>query len=778
MAANTLETKATFEAEHLKTAKKQNNILPDSRLEIINESTIEMNFVLKELKVSVLTEKDAHYLVEFLLSPYKFYQNIDLSLCNKNVIYQIIDAVLSREDSEHGILCSFTKMRLYQHSFPESQFLASLNELFEPQTVIDSNALCKIFNELKKQIEKNFQKGMSQVFSKSLFDECSKLMERSIFLNINPALVIAQLTFVAMVLYRKHGPFDDKINDEQYKLWEQLLIDCFTITDKEIRYLALRLFRQELYNNNSHYFRCLANSKKRFYVAALALSVFSGNKPQLINQFSSLSLYRQGTYNRIFVESLIRLALHTHISSQSKLRLIEHIVQTTNNNEDRTVHYKAWTLLLMLIKSKLSSQIEEYLNESPDEHLLENLFWKLFSHTLKLSQDCRKLYQQHFNHPMHHLFFCYRQNVIQHGLEGTSGRDQQNKFDHFLIAVIQKGPEEFRNIRYDESISPHLHSLFHGEAGRLIKSMWLKHVEPIILQNGILNNCTIHCSDTYWDLFTWAIGINCLEPMWGKLYTAAHLLNGQHKVVLLKDPSGIVIGGYLFHLLLTNPHEPKPILAVGKAYIRDGYNLHQKREIQDTLDTMSRKVAEMMNLPLVAILTCNEDKEMHRKIAAEENSAGIFTQEGYVGGATDPGLDYDWYPHASRQTVAGNTRVIFEYQRLFSPSTKLTEDLKSTQEYSELTASAGVKDTQTVTNPNAGYNLELTVASRFNDCITELTREFTDINTDRFSAVSSLPSALVLTQSDSSTNNATESDAPTIKPPTLPFSNLNVRAFY
>jgi len=169
------------------------------------------------------------------------------------------------------------------------------------------------------------------------------------------------------------------------------------------------------------------------------------------------------------------------------------------------------------------------------------------------------------------------------------------------------------------------------------------------------------------DLLTWGIGINCLDPELGCYKLLAHLLDGQHRLQLMRNVEGKIIAGRFIHLLLSDIENPKPVLAVGKTYFLGSTALEIKQKIQQIFDTRAEQIAHKMQIPLYAILTTEADKDMHRIHPLEENAKGIFNTLGFTKMAhIAGGMDYDFYPIESLKQIKDIT-VIYAYQTLYNP---------------------------------------------------------------------------------------------------------------
>jgi hypothetical protein len=387
-------------------------------------------------------------------------------------------------------------------------------------------------------------------------------------------------------------------------------------------------------------------------------------KPEIVVFFNN-ALYREGVYNRIVIDVLLKLIESKEISHLNKVFLVLHCQKILKNKpEDKKSHYKIWSLLYSLLCSKLNKDIENFLNSPANikDDMLTTLYWKFLQNVVGLSEADKKSYYENFNHENHHLILAFRQNLDD---DDDDEKILALHFDKFIKAVTREGNAGFRKLRYDEIENSHLHSLFSIKQNSefdlksttersALKSLWSESDIKLTFTRNQFKSHQLICTDNYWDMMTWGFGINCLDPTNGEYKLLLLLLYGQHRLMILRDEKERVVAGCMLHLLLHNIHNPTPCLALGALYHRDRWQEQKeatevKAMIRNLFERLGATVGLRLGIPCYAFYDRVQDPQ--NKISSNDcypdrikAGLGIFIKQGPIANlGYTAGLDGDFY---------------------------------------------------------------------------------------------------------------------------------------
>lgn len=183
----------------------------------------------------------------------------------------------------------------------------------------------------------------------------------------------------------------------------------------------------------------------------------------------------------------------------------------------------------------------------------------------------------------------------------TSNYTQEDKIkclqalDSFIRSVLTN---TFHSSRYQQETSPHLTKVFEGR--ETLAEAW-KEGEKQNIEDGRYAGCTIVDSDDPFDLLlSGEVSGSCQavdrDPDHSKSLLGT-ILNGENRLLVLKDQTGKIIGRQIFRLLW-EPVQQKPVLFLERFYPRDDVEL--QREIAPKLLNFAIQRAGRLHLPLLS----------------------------------------------------------------------------------------------------------------------------------------------------------------------------------
>lgn len=469
-------------------------------------------------------------------------------------------------------------------------------------------------------------------------------------------------------------------NEQDERLLKNVLREIVEISDEDLQFDVLKILGKAiLYDRQTVLMFLEKLDKKRYYILSLSLySVFvEGNcvtatlEDGRINEIDRESkegveifkissllgerFYREGVYNRAATNGLVALS-KARLQIKFKIKLLMQCYLSLYKQPDKYKHRKIWDLLRTIIVSDLSPIIENFLRRQDNTPFtFQKLYGLLFSEAFKLSPESQALYFARFNHPEHHLLLGYRQTMLE---------ENQPIFEHLVKTVLDFGETGYRALRYENLENPHLLKVFSEEStGEYLQHVWSESSNFEVINTGKFAGCTVHDTDDIFKILTWGCGLNCLEPLHGKIYLLPHLCDGQNRLLLLLDKNNQVIAGCLFHLLLRGPENPKTVLVLSPIYIQDHY-LNQLDLAREHLDIIARKRAAKMGLHLFAF----EGGKCPNRTNAKNlvMSEGIFSLKGFIKAGFCNGIDELSSP--INRAVRDGFQYYHNYQELYSPS--------------------------------------------------------------------------------------------------------------
>lgn len=456
-------------------------------------------------------------------------------------------------------------------------------------------------------------------------------------------------------------------NKDEIIILRHALRDIIELSDENLLFTLLKYFGNLLCNHKESFLKSLEKmNKQRCFGFATVLQVIFDNskksnvddkeRAELANIRSILcnKLYREGVYHRSALLALVTLT-KSNLNFGAKCKLLDQCHLSLNKQSNKAEHLKIWDMLRTLLLCNLKDAIEIFLSARAEKSFsFQELYWILFKETFKLKNEDESQYRQRFDHMHHHLLLGYRQNALE---------DIRPFFDRFIKAVLNEGDTGYQTLRYNNIDNPHLTTVFTGGSGNFLETLWCENPPVEKLEGGVLDGCHLRNTDNYWTLLTWGIGLNCLEPLEGKIYLIYHMLDGQNRLLLLTDKNNRPIAGCIFHLLFRGIDNPRPVLVLSPIYILI-HHLKHVDAIRQALDNLATKTAVRMGLPLFAFHGGKvPDRAEARKL---ENSEPIYAMQGYVKGGFRTGIDELSSPINKRE-VNGALHY-HNYQELYSPS--------------------------------------------------------------------------------------------------------------
>lgn len=504
----------------------------------------------------------------------------------------------------------------------------------------------------------------------SILESCKQRLEQKIT-PVTARNILLALTWSSLALYDFQQTIQ-KFNDKQLSLLRYTLRDIVEISNSDLLFKLLKALGMSLrlhpYNLLSYLEKI---NKLRYYAISLCLFVFGfeldAEEPEAVVSIRNVlrdKLYREGVYNRSALRALDALS-ELDIKPEFKSLLIAECHQALYQQKDKRVHLDTWDMLRTLAVCELESSIEKFIEGKNGKRFsFRELHWQLFSETFKLSAEQQVVYDIRFKHRSHHLLLGYYQKMMV---------DNRPIFENFIKAVLNEGEAGYHSLRYDNPENPHLCRMFEAVSGSYLQTIWRNQSNIVTINGGELDGFTIHNTDEYWTFLTWGMEFNCLEPLEGKVYLLAHLLDGQNRLLVIFDKQQRPVAGTLMHLLFRGEHDMVPILVLSPIYVHD---LHHTKlnAMRSATDHIASQVAQKMGLPLYAFTGGKYSDRTGVKLL--EKSEAIFSLPGYIKKGRN-GTDELSSPTNRRNDNEKGIIFYHDYHELYVPS---LEDMKAVVE--------------------------------------------------------------------------------------------------